>query len=147
MNIVFVCTGNSARSILAEALARSLTPAGVPVRFWSAGTAPRGVHPETIAVLEEAGVDTSGLASRSLDQVPYGEAGLVVTLCDSARDACPLPPEGARHIHWGLRDPADPAIPEAERRAAFRKTREEVLTCVKRLLFELAMDPSLRRRP
>lgn len=147
MNIVFVCTGNAARSVMAEALARALVPAQAPLRFFSAGTHPKGVHPETIAVLQEAGVETAGLASKSIDDVPYAEARVVITLCDSARDACPVPPPGARHIHWSLRDPADPAIPDQERRAAFRQTREEVLTCVKRLMFELAMDPSLRRRP
>jgi protein-tyrosine-phosphatase len=147
MNIVFVCTGNAARSVMAEAIARSLAPARAPLRFWSAGTHPKGVHPETIAVLEEAGLDTSGLVSKSIDDVPFAQADLVVTLCDSARDACPMPPPGARHVHWGLRDPADPSIPEEGRRAAFRQAREEVLTCVKRLMFELATDPSVRRRP
>jgi len=147
MNILFLCTGNAARSLMAEAIAKSLAPAHAPLRFHSAGTHPQGVHPETIAVLEEAGVSTSGLASKPIKAIPFGEMDLIITLCDDARGACPTPPEGARHIHWGLRDPAAPDIPAGERRQAFRTAREEVLTCVKRLMFELAMDPSLRKRP
>ncbi|HKY31161.1 MAG TPA: arsenate reductase ArsC [Candidatus Polarisedimenticolia bacterium] len=147
MILVFVCTGNSARSIMAEAIARAMIPASAPVRIFSAGTSPRGVHPETIAVLEEAGVPVDGLSSKGLGDVPYGQAGLVVTLCDDARGSCPAPPPGARHIHWGLRDPAaGDELPE-QRRERFRAARDEVRTCVKRLLFEMATDPSLRRTP
>jgi protein-tyrosine-phosphatase len=147
MNILFLCTGNAARSQMAEAIARSLTPSHAPLRFHSAGTHPRDIHPETIEVLRETGVDTSGLASKPIEAVPFDEMDLVVTLCDDARAACPAPPEGVRHIHWGLRDPAAPDVPAGGRLQAFRTAREEVLTCVKRLMFELAMDPALRKRP
>ena len=147
MNILFLCTGNSARSLMAEAIARSLAPASAPLAFFSAGTSPRGIHPLTAAVLSEAGLDISQLASKGIEAVPFDSMNLVITLCDDARQACPAPPAGARHLHWGLRDPSAPDIPEARREEAFRAAREEVRTCVKRLMFELAMDPSLRRRP
>ncbi|MGH9866702.1 MAG: arsenate reductase ArsC [Candidatus Polarisedimenticolia bacterium] len=147
MNILFLCTGNAARSLMAEAIARSLAPPNAPLAFFSAGTIPQGVHPLTTAVLREAGLDVSQLSSKGIEAIPFDAMNLVVTLCDDARQACPAPPAGARHLHWGLRDPASPGIPEAQREEAFRAAREEVRTCVKRLMFELAMDPSLRRRP
>ena len=146
MKILFLCTGNAARSLMAEALAKSLVPSSAPLEFFSAGTRPAGVHPMTLDVLRETGVSVEGLSSKGIDAVPFDATDLVITLCDDARDDCPAPPAGARRIHWGLRDPAAPGIPDAERPAAFRAAREEVRTCVKRLLFELAMDPSLRRR-
>ena len=105
-NVLFLCTGNSARSIMAEAITRSMLPAGAPIEVFSAGTAPKGVHPETEAVLREAGVETAGLRSKGLGDVPFGSADVVVTLCGEARDACPAPPAGARQIHWALRDPS-----------------------------------------
>lgn len=146
MKILFLCTGNAARSLMAEVLAKSLVPSSAPLEFFSAGTHPAGVHPLTIETLREAGIAVDGLTSKGIDAVPFDAMDLVITLCDDARDACPAPPAGARRIHWGLRDPAGPGISDAERPAAFRAAREEVRTCVKRLLFELATDPSLRRR-
>lgn len=124
---------------------RSLLPASAPIELHSAGTHPKGVHPMALEVLAEIGVSTAGLRSKGLDAIPYEGAGLVVTLCDDARAACPMPPAGARAIHWGLRDPAA-ATGTPEEREVFRAVRDEILTCVKRLLFELARDPALRPR-
>jgi len=145
VKILFLCTHNSARSIMAEAFTKSLLPHGVDVEVFSAGTEPAGVHPETAAVMKETGIDVSGLRSRSVEQVPFAAMDLVVTLCDDARQSCPAPPPGARVLHWGLRDPAAENDPEAIREA-FRAVRDEVRTCVRRLMFELATDPSLRRQ-
>lgn len=143
MKILYLCTHNSARSIMAEGFTRALIPHGVDVEIYSAGTDPKGIHPETVAVMMEAGIDVAGLRSRSVEEVPFDAMDLVVTLCDDARKSCPAPPRGARLLHWGLRDPA--AEPDtAQIREAFRAVRDEVRTCVRRLMFELAADPSLR---
>ena len=142
MKILYLCTGNSARSQMAEAFTKALLPAGVGIEVFSAGTHPVGIHPETSAVMQEAGIDLSGHRSKGIDEVPFDAIDLVVTLCDDARQSCPAPPVGARRIHWGLRDPA--ATPASasdgseEIRSRFRAVRDEVLTCVKRLMFELA---------
>ncbi len=144
MRILYLCTGNSARSQMAEAFTRALLPSSAPVEVFSAGTRPAGLHPETIAVMQEAGVDVSQARSKSIDEVPFDSINLVVTLCDDAERSCPKPPEGARRLHWGLRDPAAVPGDAAEIRDAFRATRDEVRTCVKRLLFELATGPGGR---
>jgi len=137
VKILYLCTGNSARSQMAEAFTRAMLPANAPLEVYSAGTRPAGVHPETIAVMREAGIDLSGCRSKSIDEVPFASIDLVVTLCDDASSACPKPPEGARRLHWGLRDPAAVEDPAAIR-DTFRAVRDEVRTCVKRLLFEIA---------
>jgi arsenate reductase len=145
MKILYLCTHNSARSIMAEAFTRSLIPPGAGVEVYSAGTDPKGVHPETAVVMKEAGIDLAGFRSRPVTEVPFDAMDLVVTLCDDARQACPAPPKGARLLHWGLRDPASEPDP-AQIREAFRAVRDEVRTCVRRLMFELATDPSLRQQ-
>jgi arsenate reductase len=147
MKLLYLCTGNSARSIMAEALTRSLLPSSAPVEIFSAGTEPKGVHSVTSTVLEEAGIDISGLRSKSIEEVPFEQADLVITLCDGARASCPAPPKRARVLHWGLRDPAAATGTEEEILETFRDVRTEVMTCVKRLLFELATDPLLRGVP
>jgi len=144
MKILYLCTGNSARSQMAEAFTRSMLPHGAPIEVFSAGTAPSGLHPETAAVMGEAGVDMSGYRSKPMSDVPFDSIDLVVTLCDDARRSCPAPPSGARRIHWGLKDPTEAAGSPEQVRQAFRDTRDEVLTCVKRLMFELATTRSLR---
>jgi arsenate reductase len=145
MKMLYLCTGNSSRSQMAEAFTRSMLPASAPIEIFSAGTHPKGVHPETTEVMKEAGVDISQYRSKGIDEVPFETIDLVITLCDDARRSCPAPPSDARRIHWSLRDPAETTGSAAEIRAAFRATRDEVLTCVKRLMFELATTRSLRR--
>ena len=144
MKILYLCTGNSARSQMAEAFTRSMLPGNAPIEVFSAGVSPVPIHPETIAVMKEAGIDLSGAVSKSIDKVPFDTIDLVITLCDDARRSCPAPPIGAHRIHWGLKDPADASGSPEEVRAVFRATRDEVLTCVKRLMFELATTRSLR---
>lgn len=145
MKILFLCTGNAARSLMAEAFMRSLLPPVAPIEVFSAGTHPKGVHPTTAATLREVGIDTTPLRSKGIAQVPFAEMDVVVTLCDDARSACPATPPQARRIHWGLRDPAT-ATGTPEESDVFAAVRDEILTCVKRLLFELARDPALRPR-
>ncbi len=120
--VLFLCTGNSARSILGEYLLRSMDP-----RFetWSAGADPTGkVHPMAVQVLREVyGVDATGAESKSWQVVKDVDFDVVITVCDHARDTCPiLPGSSAILAHWGSEDPARASSGEAE--AAFRRETE-----------------------
>lgn len=128
LKLLFLCTGNSARSILAEALANHL--ANGRIVAMSAGTKPKGaVHPLALAVLERRGIATDGLASESVERHvgADGNPGLaidvVITLCDSAAsEPCPILPGAPATVHWGLPDPAAVEGSEEERDEAFRRT-------------------------
>ncbi|HEY2956354.1 MAG TPA: arsenate reductase ArsC [Candidatus Eisenbacteria bacterium] len=120
--VVFLCWRNSARSQIAEGLARAMAPQGTDV--WSAGTEPSQVHPVAIQVMNEAGIDISSQSSKGLDQVPWRDADTVVTLCGEASEACPVLATEVRRLHWALPDPA--AVPEPERLGAFREARDEI---------------------
>lgn len=122
--VLFLCTGNSARSILAEYLLRAMDP-----RFetWSAGAEPTGrVHPMAFQVLRDAyGIDATGARSKSWEAVQDVDFDVVITVCDHARDACPLVPSTpAIQAHWGSPDPARQHGSDAE--AAFRRVASEI---------------------
>jgi arsenate reductase len=119
IRVLFVCTGNSARSIMAEALLRQ--HGGNRFEVFSAGTEPRGVNPLTIRVLEEAGVDASRARSKSVQEYLGQPFDYVITVCDQAREACPVFPGGAESLHWGYEDPAEAAGSDEERLAVFRR--------------------------
>ena len=121
-HLLFLCVANSARSQLAEGLARSLAPAGVHVS--SAGSAPSVVNPLAVRVLEEVGLDISAHRSKSVDEIDPADVDAVITLC--AEEVCPVFLGRARRYHWGLPDPAAAAGPEEERLAAFRAVRDEL---------------------
>jgi len=120
--ILFLCVANSARSQLAEGIARSLAPTGVTV--WSAGSQPTRVRPEAIAALAEIGIDISGHRSKPVAEIPAAEVDTVITLC--GEEECPVFLGRARRLHWGLPDPAGVVGAEADRADAFRKTRDEL---------------------
>ncbi len=105
MNALFLCTGNSCRSILAEAVFNHLSPDGWTAM--SAGSQPTGtVHPRTLALLEREGIPTAGLASKSWEELP-ATPDVVITVCaDAAGEACPAWPGLAARAHWGVEDPA-----------------------------------------
>ena len=117
---LFLCVANSARSQLAEGLARSLAPADVWIG--SGGSAPSQVRPEAIAVLDEIGLDITGHHSKSVDDAPRERVGAVVTLC--AEEVCPVYLGAAHRVHWGLPDPA--AVQGEGRLQSFRDTRDEL---------------------
>jgi arsenate reductase len=127
--ILVLCTGNSARSQMAEALFRAEGGGGFEV--FSAGTKPGSVRPEAIAVMQEIGIDISGHRSKSVDEFAGRAFDFVVTVCDNARDNCPVFPAGAVRIHWSLEDPAAAPGSEPERLAAFRRTRDQLRERVK----------------
>ena len=137
--VLFLCVANSARSQLAEGIARSLAPAGVTA--WSAGSQPTRVRPEAIAALAEIGIDISGHRSKSVTEIPSGQVDTVITLC--GEEECPVFLGKARRLHWGLPDPAGAAGSEADEADAFRRTRDELR---RRLaaVFPQADVPSLR---
>jgi len=120
--ILFLCVANSARSQIAEGIARSLAPPEIKV--WSAGSRPTSVRPEAIAVLGEIGIDISRHRSKLVDEIPAGEVDTVITLC--GEEECPLFLGKARRLHWGLPDPAAVTGSAEERLAAFRRTRDEL---------------------
>lgn len=123
-NVLFLCTGNSARSILGEALLNHL--GGGRLRGFSAGSHPKGeVHPMALAVLAEAGIPTEGLRSKSWDEFAGPGAApmnFVFTVCDNAAgETCPIWPGRPMTAHWGIEDPAAAIGPEFRRRAAFEE--------------------------
>ena len=120
-HVLFLCVANSARSQMAEAIARSLAPA--EVRVSSAGSAPTAVRPEALAVLAEIGLDASGQRSKGVDDVER-PVDAVITLC--AEEVCPLWLEPAARLHWGLPDPAAVQGTREERLEAFRAVRDEL---------------------
>lgn len=123
-NVLFLCTGNSARSILAEALANSLPPAAVKFRGYSAGSHPKGqVHPLALELLMAQRIPIDGLRSKSWDEFAAPGAplmDLVITVCDpAAAEPCPIWPGHPMTAHWGVRDPAAVDGSESDQRAAF----------------------------
>jgi protein-tyrosine-phosphatase len=118
IRVLVVCTGNSARSILAEALLRHL--GGDHIEAHSAGTHPGSVNPLSLRILEEAGISTGGLRSKSINEYLGQRFDYVITVCDDARDACPVFPGVHESMHWGLPDPAKAEGTDEERLAAFR---------------------------
>ncbi len=121
-SILFLCVANSARSQMAEGLARARFGARVPVE--SAGSQPSRVNPLAAAVMAEIGIDISGHRSTGVADVDPARVGTVVTLC--ADEVCPAFLGAARRLHWPLPDPAGAAGSEEERRRRFREVRDEI---------------------
>jgi arsenate reductase len=122
--VLIVCTGNSARSQMAEGLLRH--EGGDRFAVFSAGTKPTGVRPEAIAVMGEIGVDLSRHRSKSVDEFRGQTLDFVITVCDSARETCPVFPGAARRLHWPFPDPAAIDGPEVVRTEAFRRVRDQI---------------------
>ena len=120
--ILFLCVANSARSQMAEGIARALAPANV--RVWSAGSRPTRVRPEALAVLGEIGIDISEQRSKAVSEIPADGVDTVVTLC--AEEECPIFMGKARRLHWGLPDPGAVQGEQEERLRAFRGARDEL---------------------
>jgi arsenate reductase len=99
---------------------------GAGYQVFSAGTKPSAVRPEAIAVMREIGIDISGHRSKSVDEFSGQSFDYVVTVCDNARDACPVFPAGTARIHWSFEDPAAVEGSESERLAAFRRIRGQI---------------------
>ncbi len=138
--VLVLCTGNSARSQMGEGLFRKGGGDGCEV--FSAGTKPSHVRPEAIAVMREIGIDISANRSKSVDEFVGQPFDYVVTVCDNARDNCPIFPGGGQLIHWSLEDPAAVQGTEEERRAAFRRVRDQIQERVEAFFSETARRDS-----
>lgn len=124
IRVLFVCTGNSARSQIAEALL--VRHGGTAFEAHSAGTDPKGVNPFTVHVLAESGIDWSGARSKSTAEFLDEPWDYVITVCDHARRACPVFPGEHVSMHWGLDDPAEVDGSDEEKLVAFRRTATEL---------------------
>ncbi len=122
--VLFVCTGNSCRSQMAEGWLRALSPGCIAAN--SAGISPHGQNPHAIAVMAEAGVDISRQSSKELTLDHLRWADLVITVCGDAEETCPLLPPGTRKEHWPLTDPAKASGSEDEILAVFRASRDDI---------------------
>lgn len=127
--VLILCTGNSARSQMAEGLLRHL--AGDRFEVFSAGTKPGTVRPEAIAVMQEIGIDISGGRSKHVDEFAGRRFDYVLTVCDNAKESCPINPVGTKQIHRSFEDPAAVRGTEAERIGAFRRVRDELAVYLK----------------
>ncbi len=130
--ILFLCTGNSCRSQMAEAFAHHY--ANGATEFFSAGTQPKPIHPLAVRVMMEAGIDISDQRSKGLDAVPLDKIDHLVTLCDDAREQCPVVPLSAQRSHWPIIDPAQAAGDDEQVLAIFRKVRDDIRERVQQLL-------------
>ncbi len=130
--VLILCTGNSARSQMAEGLFRQA--GGDRYEVFSAGAKPSLVRPEAIAVMDEIGIDISGNRSKSVDEFAGQELDLVITVCDNAKESCPVFPGGTQRLHWPFEDPAALAGSEEQRLAMFRSIRDQIQARIKRFL-------------
>ncbi len=124
IRVLILCTGNSARSQMAEGLLRHEGASRVEV--WSAGTRPSHVRPEAIEVMRELGINISGHRSKSVDEFAGREFDYVITVCDNARVNCPVFPGATRRVHWSFDDPAAVEGDVETRLAVFRRVRDEI---------------------
>lgn len=129
--VLFLCTGNSCRSQMAEGFARIAAPEGV--RVYSAGVDPVDVNPKAVQAMAEAGIDISGQASKDLEAVPVDEIDTLVTLCGDAAERCPVLPGVKETLHWPLRDPAHATGSPEEVMRSFREVRDDIAARVRSL--------------
>ena len=129
--ILFLCTGNSCRSQMAEGWAEFLK--GHCIDAYSAGITPCYVHPKAILVMAEAGVDISNHSSKHIDDLVGLEFDYVITLCDSANEHCPTLPGQTKHIHRPFKDPIDVMGTNEDIMNSFRKTRDQIRDFVEKL--------------
>jgi protein-tyrosine-phosphatase len=122
--VLFVCTGNGARSPMAEALTNQLSRGSVQAR--SAGSHPGRLHPNAVAVMRRHGIELAGRATIHVDELAGERFDYVVTLCDRAREVCPEFPAPARHLHWSMANPAEAGETDRDSYPAFEQTAAEL---------------------
>jgi arsenate reductase len=143
IRVLFVCTHNSARSQLAEALLAHY--GGADFEVFSAGTEATRVNPFAVQVLADLGIDWSNAASKTIDRFLGDQFDYVITVCDRARETCPVFPGSTNTLHWGLDDPSEMAGTDAEKLAAFQRTQFEVSARL-RPFIEVALRAAGRQR-
>lgn len=124
INIMFLCTGNSCRSQMAEGFARKFGK-GI-LEPYSAGLDPAGLNKRAVKVMKEAGIDISNQQSKSIDMDLLKKMDVIITLCDDAAESCPWTPPEIRRIHWSIKDPAKATGTEEEVMNEFRRVRDEI---------------------
>lgn len=122
--IYFICTGNSARSQMAEGFAREML--GDRFEILSGGLEPSSLNPYAVQAMAELGIDISGQSSKQIDVDKLWSARIAVTLCGDAEERCPLTPPGVLRLHWPLRDPAKAGGTDEEKLSVFRAVRDEI---------------------
>jgi ArsR family transcriptional regulator, arsenate/arsenite/antimonite-responsive transcriptional repressor / arsenate reductase (thioredoxin) len=130
--VLFLCTGNSARSQIAEALVQQLT--GGAVGAQSAGSHPKPLHPNAVRVMGERGIDLAGRRSKHLSEFAEGRFDYVISLCDRVREVCPEFPSHPGLIHWSIADPARECSTDEQTYRAFQRTADELATRIPFLL-------------
>ena len=141
LRVLFLCTGNSCRSQMAEGWARALK--GGCIEPFSAGLETHGLNPRAVRVMAEAGVDISGQRSKTVAELPTRDFDFVVTVCDNAHESCPVFPGKSRIVHVGFDDPprlAQDARTEEEALAPYRRIRDEIRAFVESLPDALAAE-------
>jgi arsenate reductase len=133
--VLFVCTGNSARSQMAEGFARAYGKG--KVQAFSAGMEPKGLNPYAVEVMREHGIDISRQRSKALSEDLARTMDCVVTVCGNAEERCPLLPPGVKRIHWPLEDPARATGSPEEIREVFRRSRDEIERLFRKFLAEI----------
>ena len=122
--VLFLCTGNSCRSQMAEGLLRHL--AGDRFEAASAGTHPAGLNPGAVAVMQEIGINISSHRSKQVDEYKDARFDYVITVCDRAKETCPIFPASSVQLHWSFEDPAGAVGTIEERQTVFRRVRDEI---------------------
>ena len=141
--VLFLCTGNTSRSQMAEALAEQMSGGAIEAR--SAGSHPKALHPNTLRVMAERGIDMSGQRTKHLDTFLRGRFDRVITLCDKVREICPEFPGAAGVAHWSMADPAAEGATDDESYAAFVRTADELESRIGFLIDGLSADAEGRR--
>ena len=120
--ILFLCTGNSCRSQMAEGFAKKILPKNMEI--FSAGIEPKRIHPMAVKVMQEIGVDISHQKSKNISEIPLDKIDIVITLCGDAAERCPIFPGKVERIHWEIEDPAKAQGSDKEIAIVFRKVRD-----------------------
>jgi protein-tyrosine-phosphatase/DNA-binding transcriptional ArsR family regulator len=142
LRVLFLCTGNSSRSQIAEALAERLSNGAV--HAWSAGSKPKALHPNAVRVLAARGIDISRNETKSLDLFAAERFDLVITLCDKVREVCPEFPDTPDALHWSVPDPATAPGTDDETHAVFERTAVDLEARITFLLHRLGVDGAVR---
>ena len=119
--ILFLCTGNSCRSHMAEGFAKKMLLK--EMKIFSAGLEPKGIHPVAVKIMQEVGIDISHQKSKNISEIPLYKINIVITLCGDAAENCPIFPGKVKRIHWAIEDPAKTQGSEEEITQVFRKVR------------------------
>jgi len=127
--VLFLCTGNSCRSQMAEGFVKKML--SKDLNIFSAGLEPKGIHPMAVKVMQEIGLDISRQKSKNISEIPIGEIDIVITLCGDAAERCPVFPGKVKRIHWELEDPAKAQGSKEEIKKIFQKVRDKIKSHIK----------------